>query len=176
MTDLSCEMIDQETGEVLDVEDFTESQIKTLDLPRIARALRSIQGKIENISAYQDEEIDRIQALCIQKIDSLVRQYGTLLSQAEHLYQEIGGDKSISYPGLGKFAIHKGREVVIDKQFIAMTEDERAYIQNENADLFVIRTVVRPDKKAIKEALKSDRQVPGFEIHRSGNMFKFKVE
>lgn len=174
MENFNQQMIDQETGEVIDIAQFNEEQIKTLDLPRVARALKALEKKMENIGDYLREETDRITELCDAKMQPLNNQYSFLFSRARELY-EAQSEKSLDYPGLGKFVTIKGREYVDDEVYQEMTDEQKQDLHTRRSEFFKVKTTVTPDKKAIKEELK-ERAVGGFVIGTHEDKFQFKVE
>ena len=170
-------LVDLETGEVLDALSTALADKAVIeDLPRYARALRTIEARMAMIKKYQDEETERIQAICDAKLDKFADSKRILVSTAERLMKGSGSEK-LDYPGLGVFRFGLSRESVNDDTWAENFDDDmKDIIQKQHPSLIDVRRILKPDKKAIKAELKEGKEIPGFSLNRKHETFTFKVE
>ncbi len=169
-------LVDLETGEVLDALS-TALADKTVieDLPRYARALRTIEARMALVKKYRAEETERIQSICDAKIDKFEDSQRILTSTVKGL-MEATGNLQLDYPGLGGFKFGLSRESVNTDEYDDLSLDEKDLFQSVNCGWFRTKTSVTPDKKKIKATLDSGEAVPGFSLNRRHETFTFKVE
>lgn len=169
-------LVDLETGEVVDAL-ATALADKTVieDLPRYARALRTIEARMDVVRKYRAEETERIQAICDQKTDKFEDTKRILTSTVKGLMESTGKER-LDYPGLGTFKFGLSRESVNTDEYDDLPDDEKDIFQSTNCGWFHKKTTVTPDKKKIKATLDSGEAVPGFSLNRRHETFAFKVE
>ena len=136
--------VDEETGEII-----TPSEPPTpQELPRLARTMRAVRAvytaKIEalTVEISRLEEIRMAEAAKMDKAESWVR------GLAEMTITGAGLD-AYELPGVGKFSWRKGRESVDTSKYDALSEEDKAGIQSEFAELFRTQIAITPDKKII---------------------------
>ena len=169
-------IVDPETGEVRDVMEYEQSQIMTLDLPKLARATRAVRGRIAIITEYRDQELSRINDICEAKVAKLANQESYLMKRSRDLFKQTDG-KAIDYPGLGKYKTIKGREYVSTADYDNMSEARRAEVRVGCSQLFNVKTNIAPNLKEIKDHIKKGTTtIPGFSLERREDRFDFKEE
>jgi len=174
--EIEGQMIDMSTGEVVDTaESLREADITVEDLPQVARVLRALQRRMDMIHEYEEREIERIHAICNGKATGVKEQF-EFFKQKARLLMESCEAKRKEYPGLGSFSFRTGVEKVVDELYVAMGADVKSGLHAAHEDMFRTKTTVAPDKKAIKEAIKSGKEVPGFFVVKSEPTFNFKPE
>jgi len=142
-------VIDEETGEMIE----KRSELTTKELPQIARRLRAIESQITETKLYKDAEIERIKAICDQKIYSIKNQKNFWLKQAQ-LLMEQAGDKKLHYPGLGRFRWQKGSTVLDSKAYDEATEDEKIKLRSAYEPYFKYKEP-QPSITDIRAAMKN---------------------
>lgn len=168
--------VDPETGEIVDA-GVTRDPI-TEDLPRIARALRSIDKKIKENEEFIKIEIERIRAFSEATNESLYNQHRGLAAHAQQLMKAEDKDRLV-YPGLGTFKWQKGRSKVMTKGWDEADYESHISIAMANPKLFKTKQVVLPDKREIKNALQGEtsNEIRGlFSVFTPDDTFVFKGE
>lgn len=164
--------VDLETGEILDPNIKTRAE----DLPRVARWIRRTDKEESRLRAYAKAEIARISECTDMAIEQLEKQKSFFLLRAEDLMRSTD-DKKLSYPGLGTFKFGSTRESVNTELYDNSDDDAKAMLQEHYPTCFKTKTVVTPDKKAIKQAIENEDDVaPGFSINEKRETFGFKAE
>ena len=166
------EMIDHETGEIIEGYDPT---IK--DIPMMARRIREGRAEMEKIKKYQAEECQRIVESSQHEISKLEKNEQYWLLKAEGLMRSAD-EKKLHYPGLGKLWLGASPSKVDDTGYGEMTDDEKIVLQ-ENARRYfrtTTKTTVSPDKKTIKEAIMNGTIIDGFIVRGGHEILKFKEE
>lgn len=173
--------IDPETGEFHDP-DFevgSEPKLSPDHLPGLARRISHDMKRLHLIHDFRDREISRIQECCAHRITALQNQISYC---TEILAKPLVLGSSMEFPGLGKFRFHKGREYVDEEAYQKMTPEERTDVQSERPGCFKRTITITPDKKTIKVQLehvaagRSYMDIPGFEIKRHPEVFRFEPE
>ncbi len=169
-------LVDLETGEVLDALSTALADKAVIeDMPRYARALRTIEARMDVIRKYRAEETERIQAICDQKTDKFEDSKRILTNTVEGLMKATGKEQ-LDYPGIGAFKFGLSRESVNTDKYDALPDDEKDIFQSTNCGWFRKKTYITPDKKKIKATLDTGEAVPGFSLNRRHETFTFKVE
>ena len=159
--------IDPETGEIKD--NFT---FKADHLPMIARQVRAIDGNINTIRKYMQDECNRIVAHCEAKINSLEQSREFLIMKALPFVPM--DQRKLDLPGIGVFKWKKGSEIVDSRGYDDLEEGAKCRTQGNYEECFRTKTTVTPDKNAIKVTLKNGGKVPGFMLYRKADHFDFK--
>lgn len=160
------EIIDPQTGEII------SSDPREDDLPRIARALKSINRKIDRAEEMRRQQIEQINA----DFDNYVQQRETtrdILLQKARLLVEQTEDQKYKVGGVGTFRFRKLPPKVDDTDYReVLTEIEIQHLHKDMPQYFVTKVAVSPDKKAIKEALANGEQIPGFSLPEREPVFE----
>lgn len=174
------ELMDDITTEAL-----PETKLDTMEsLPLLARNLRKINFEIERIKAFKKQELSRIKESCEHRINGLLTQTNYWKSIAKQVLDGngyvYGSDKAMckyEMPGVGIFRYSVTRQKVDTEMFDALSEDERIFIQNENADCFNVKTTVAPNKEYIAKLFKDGAPTPGgFSLSDKYETFDFKEQ
>lgn len=173
-------LFDPNTGEVIGADDVVlttsnAGEIRATALPKLARALRSIQRQVDRLAEYQTAEVERIRSITQHRIDALTSQRDYILKVAESMFGTLG-EKKIEYPGLGSFRRVKGRESVNSDEYDAMPDEMKKAVQSAWSNYFTTKTVVSPNKKDILVGLKEGAPIEGFIVNEAGEKFEFKGE
>jgi len=163
-------LVDPETGEILE-----DQTVVVEDIPRIARRIALDRQKIEGRVGTINREISRLEAIRQMYYDKHADREKFLMKLVKDMMGHANKDE-LEYPGIGKFRYGTTREKVDDSEYMAASDDEKAEIHSSHSNLFVVKTTVRPDKKAIKEAIGDGNPVPGFDLIGKFKKFEFKPE
>ena len=169
--------VNPETGEV----EGEEKQLVTKDLPLVARQMRALISRIETIKAFRDQEAERIMSVCTDKMVRLEKQVIYFEYLAERMVEELSGQK-VEYPGIGRFRFRKMPDKVDTNTYDQMTDDEKLHVQNQHIGCFTVKTLITPDKKAIKALLidiaegRSEVLLTSFQIKPGDKKFEFMPE
>jgi len=179
-------VIDTSTGEVIGFADggatLRLTELKVEELPRILRAVRSLERRQEMIQKYARQESDRIMVACQSKMNKLGQQVSYLSSTAERMLSQIG-ERKMEYPGLGVVRWRKVPASVDTSKFDELDLPDKFSLGapgNVLSDYLRTKTTITPDKAAIKKALKTD-ELRGaveslFSLTEPGDKFEFKFE
>lgn len=180
-------LVDPVTGEIIEGED-------AFNIAKLGWVMSQIAKNADHMTNPKHD--------CNCKFCFAVRQYEFCTRHIEKLNQELENSrsqvmalarkcfpldvKSMKIPGSGTFRYQKGRESVDTSEFEAMAEDERMKLINtygRSGGVYFVHKIpnpvdrYRPDKKAIKERLKSDMEpIPGFKLIQPDDEFKFVPE
>jgi hypothetical protein len=171
------ELVDPETGEILDVP-FADpaDKITVEDLPRVARSLRTLAQRMGEILEFRRAETERIAAHCDRKVERAQQSHDYLLGIARTLMASTE-ERRLEYPGLGVLKFGTTRESVNTEGYDALTPEEKEELHAEFPGLFRIKTTVSPDKKEIMATSKAGvLPTPGFTTNPKQETFTFKAE
>lgn len=169
-------IVDTESGEIVDaVEQATTIEHTVADLPKLGRALRHLARRIEALSQYEKAEVERVTAVVNHERGKLQENYNWILDHSRQL-MESDGQKSLHYPGLGRFAFRKGSLVVDISEYEQADDKQKRQTQQAHPQAFTTKTTVTPDKKSIKTMNEGGATVPGFSVVRKLDSFAFKCE
>lgn len=189
------EVIDQTTGEIIEVEALAAEakEVLTPGVPiasatpflwKIGRAIRANENATDttnqrNSIAIVQSEIDRLEAVKGRMLDKLSANVAQLTAIAENVMSETAIEK-IKLDGVGTFRYRKLPVKVVDlgnpKTFDDLTPDERLALAKSCPDQFKVETIVKPVKAAIKKAIDSGQAVPHFALEDGGRKFEFESE
>lgn len=169
--------VNPETGEI----EGEDHQLVTKELPLIARQMRALNSRIEAIKAFRDQEAERIMSVCTEKMVRLEKQVLYFEYLAEQMVKEMPNQK-VDYPGIGKFRFHKMPDKVDTATYDQLTDSEKLHVQNQYKGCFNHKTLITPDKKAIKALLidiaegRSEALFTSFQIKPGDKRFEFVPE
>ena len=176
LEEMDGKVFDPETGEVYDIEDAREDQIKIYDLPKTARNLKALRSRMMGVEAYRESEMNRINEICDAKRLSQGKQEEYLLTRAEELFRETDGS-TIDYGGLGKFRDVKGREYTSTEGYDGMDKEKQLEVREAYPQFFKTKKTVKPDLTEIKARIKEGTTtISGFSVERRNDRFEFKEE
>lgn len=131
-----------DNGEILNIEDFEALQMaRDAKIEGVALYIKELIAERDAIKAERDNLNERMKSK-ERKADSLKR----------YLAQSLAGEKFES-PKV-KVSYRKSQQVVLAGEFDDWAKDNAP-------DLLSVSTVYKPDKAAIKEAIKSGRHIEG---------------
>lgn len=166
--------VNPETGEI----EGEARELETKDLPLIARRLTELANEITAIRDFRDKEIQRVRAICGDRIERLLHQREFFERIAGRFVDEIP-DRKVYYPALGRFRFHKWPDKVDSTGYDGMTDEERLHVQNQHKGCFTTKVTVTANKKEIMarlkdvEAGKAEAKPDGFAILTGQDKFEF---
>ncbi len=189
------EVIDQTTGEIIEVETLAAEakEVLTPGVPiaavtpflwKIGRAIRANNNATDtsnqrNSVAVVQAEIDRLEAVKQKMLDKLNQNVAQLTAIAENVMQETAVEK-IKLDGVGTFRYRKLPVKVVDlgnpRTFDELGPEEKIHLGEDFPEYFRTKTTVEPIKAAIKKAIDSGQAVPHFALEDGGRKFEFAEE
>ena len=79
-------------------------------------------------------------------------------------------------PGIGRLRYRSRQKALVGIEYDGLTDKEREALQESHVEFFNETVTVKPDKKAIREALNKGGKVPGFELQEVEDVFELKGE
>lgn len=162
-------LVDPETGEVL------ASDPSEADLPKLARAIRSHQRKIEKYGEFGRQQVEQITRSVERAVERERQTIEILHQKAKLIVSAMDGQKAVM-PGIGRFRFRKMPVSVDDTAYQGLPEELQLSVRSAHEDLFKTKTTVTPDKKAIKAFLQTGADVTGFALTSPEDVFEFKED
>lgn len=175
--------VDTETGEIIE----PANGITIEHLPRVGMSINQIAIDADHLMNPRLPGdclckfcyLGRIKAHYDKAVEGFSNRRTFWIEKARGLV-EATGQRSLDYPGIGRFGLRKGSPHVDRTKYDSLpAEDQEALYAEavaECRDSFTAKTTVKPDMAKIKADLKAGNDVPGFSLKTNADTFSFKSE